>query len=160
GIEEDEDAESLESRVFDGAADALPDDDVEPPAGTVDPRLSDLITGAERLSGQSGDPKLKVLTEHRSELIADGFNPVVFCRYIATAHYLGRQLEGKFKDMTVSVVTGEITSDERKEKVDLLGDAERRLLIATDCLSEGINLQEHFDAVVHYDLSWNPTRHE
>src|SRR6185503_16402297 len=27
-------------------------------------------------------------------------------------------------------------------------------------LSEGINLQEHFDAVVHYDLSWNPTRHE
>jgi superfamily II DNA/RNA helicase len=34
------------------------------------------------------------------------------------------------------------------------------VLIATDCLSEGINLQEHFDAVVHYDLSWNPTRHE
>jgi len=29
-----------------------------------------------------------------------------------------------------------------------------------DCLSEGINLQEHFDSVVHYDLSWNPTRHE
>ena len=28
------------------------------------------------------------------------------------------------------------------------------------CLSEGVNLQEHFDAVVHYDLSWNPTRHE
>jgi SNF2 family DNA or RNA helicase len=34
------------------------------------------------------------------------------------------------------------------------------VLVATDCLSEGINLQEHFDAVVHYDLSWNPTRHE
>jgi superfamily II DNA/RNA helicase len=41
-----------------------------------------------------------------------------------------------------------------------LGEAERRLLIATDCLSEGVNLQEHFSAVVHYDLSWNPTRHE
>ena len=27
-----------------------------------------------------------------------------------------------------------------------------RMLVATDCLSEGINLQEHFDAVVHYDL--------
>ena len=34
------------------------------------------------------------------------------------------------------------------------------MLVATDCLSEGINLQDHFDAVVHYDLSWNPTRHE
>ena len=34
------------------------------------------------------------------------------------------------------------------------------MLVATDCLSEGINLQDHFDAVLHYDLSWNPTRHE
>jgi hypothetical protein len=57
-------------------------------------------------------------------------------------------------------VTGELTSGEREEKVERLGDAERRLLVATDCLSEGINLQDHFDAVVHYDLSWNPTRHE
>jgi hypothetical protein len=62
--------------------------------------------------------------------------------------------------VTVDVVTGELTSDERKEKVELLGEAERRVLVATDCLSEGINLQEHLDAVVHYDLSWNPTRHE
>src|SRR5690606_23041059 len=50
--------------------------------------------------------------------------------------------------------------DERKERVELLGDEERRVLVATDCLSEGVNLQDHFDAVVHYDLSWNPTRHE
>lgn len=163
GTEEDEDPDvddGLESRVFDGAADTLPDDDVEPPAGTDDPALNDLIAQAEHLAGQSGDPKLKVLTDHLSELIADGFNPVVFCRYISSAHYLGRQLEGKFKNVTVGVVTGELTSDERKEKVDVLGDAERRVLIATDCLSEGVNLQEHFDAVVHYDLSWNPTRHE
>ena len=35
-----------------------------------------------------------------------------------------------------------------------------RVLIATDCLSEGINLQDGFTAVLHYDLAWNPTRHE
>ena len=35
-----------------------------------------------------------------------------------------------------------------------------RILVATDCLSEGINLQDWFDAVIHYDLSWNPTRHQ
>ena len=34
------------------------------------------------------------------------------------------------------------------------------MLVATDCLSEGINLQQDFNAVIHYDLSWNPTRHE
>ncbi len=160
GIEEAEDVDALESRVFDGAADSLPEDDVEPPAGTDDPALDALIMQAERLAGQAGDPKLKVLTDHLSELIADGFNPVVFCRYIATAHYLGRQLTGKFKNVTVGVVTGELTADERRDKVEFLGDAERRVLIATDCLSEGVNLQEHFDAIVHYDLSWNPTRHE
>ena len=37
---------------------------------------------------------------------------------------------------------------------------ERYVLVCTDCLSEGINLQQYFDAVVHYDLAWNPTRHE
>lgn len=34
------------------------------------------------------------------------------------------------------------------------------MLVATDCLSEGVNLQENFTAVVHYDLPWNPNRLE
>ena len=32
--------------------------------------------------------------------------------------------------------------------------------MATDCLSEGVNLQEFFNAVIHYDLPWNPNRLE
>jgi superfamily II DNA or RNA helicase len=152
--------EDFEARVFDGAADALSDDDVEPPAGSENAALSSLIEQAESLAGQTGDPKLKVLTEHIAKLLADGFSPVIFCRYIATAHYLGKHLTEKFKDTTISIVTGELTSAERKERVDELGDSERRVLVATDCLSEGVNLQDNFDAVIHYDLSWNPTRHE
>ena len=35
-----------------------------------------------------------------------------------------------------------------------------RVLVATDCLSEGINLQHAFNAVLHYDLPWNPNRLE
>ena len=57
-------------------------------------------------------------------------------------------------------MTGELASEEREERVASLGEFDRRLLVATDCLSEGINLQGYFNAVVHYDLSWNPTRHE
>jgi ERCC4-related helicase len=158
---DDEGAEDeLEGRVFDGAADALPDDDVEPPVGADDPALKGLIEQAEGLSGQAGDPKLKALTDHLGKLIGEGFNPVVFCRYIATAHYLEAHFKEKFKDVSVKAVTGALTSAERVQKVAALGEAEHRLLIATDCLSEGVNLQEHFDAVIHYDLSWNPTRHE
>ncbi|MBK8999592.1 MAG: DEAD/DEAH box helicase [Myxococcales bacterium] len=160
GLEDETDEDEIEARVFDGAADALPDDDVEPPAAGEEAVLAGLIAQAEELAGQAGDPKLKLLTDHLVELTKEGFNPVVFCRYIATAHYLGEHLAGKLKNVTVDVVTGELTSDQRREKIDSLGDAERRLLVATDCLSEGVNLQDHFDAVVHYDLSWNPTRHE
>jgi len=160
GLEDESAEDELESRVFDGAADSLPDDDVEPPAAGEEAILEKLIAQAEELAGAAGDPKLRALSDHLAELIKEGFNPVVFCRYIATAHYLGKHLAGKFTDVTVDVITGELTNIERKEKVDALGDAERRLLVATDCLSEGVNLQDHLDAVVHYDLSWNPTRHE
>lgn len=160
GLQSPEEEEALEDHLFDGGADALLEDDIEPPAASDDPALKKLIKQAESLSGQSGDPKLKLLTGHLGELVKDGFNPVVFCRYIATAHYLGRHLKGQLKDVSVAVVTGELTADERKEKVALLGEGEQRLLITTDCLSEGVNLQDSFDAVVHYDLSWNPTRHE
>lgn len=160
GLDDETAEDDVQAHVFDGAADALPDDDVEPPAATDDKTLAALITQAEELAGQAGDPKLKLLTDHVVELVKEGFNPVVFCRYIATAHYLGQHLGAKMKNVTVGVVTGELTSDERKEKVELLGDAAQRVLVATDCLSEGVNLQDHFDAVVHYDLSWNPTRHE
>jgi hypothetical protein len=60
-------------------------------------------------------------------------------------------------------VTGELTPEEREERIErFAAEAEDRVpvLIATDCLSEGVNLQQHFTAVVHYDLVWNPTRHE
>lgn len=155
------DDDALGDRVFDGAADQLDDDDVEPPVATEDPALATLIGQAEKLASAAGDPKLALLTEHVKKLLDEGFNPVVFCRYIATARYVAKHLKERFKAVSVGVVTGEITSDERREQVETLGDSEsQRVLVATDCLSEGINLQEHFDAVVHYDLSWNPTRHE
>lgn len=152
--------DEVEAQVFDGDADALPDDDIAPPAISDDKALATLIALADELTGLVGDPKLKLLTDHVADLVKEGFNPVIFCRYIATAHYLGQHLGSKFKNVTVGVVTGELTADERKERVELLGDAEQRISVATDCLSEGVNLQDHFDAVVHYDLSWNPTRHE
>ena len=160
GIATDLDEDEIEARVFDGAAEAMPDDDVEPPAAGEEAVLAGLIRKAETLAGQASDPKLKALTDHVMQLVKDGFSPVVFCRYIATAHYLEEHLAAKLKGTTVGVVTGELTSDERKEKVATLGEAEPRVLVATDCLSEGVNLQDAFDAVVHYDLSWNPTRHE
>jgi len=148
-------------RVMDGLDDALSTDDIEPAAQTEDSaRLQDLIAAAENLAGAANDPKLAKLADHLQTLVKEGFHPVVFCRYIATAHYLAEFLRGKFKKVSVKAVTGELTPGEREAAVAELGDSEQRILVATDCLSEGINLQGLFTAVVHYDLSWNPTRHE
>lgn len=150
-----------EERVLDGLDDALSADDIEPAAQTEDTaRLRELIAAAERLAGPGNDPKLEKLQAHLQSLLKDGFLPVVFCRYIATAHYLADFLRAKFKDVTIKAVTGEFTPGEREAAVEELGDSDKRILVATDCLSEGINLQSLFTAVVHYDLSWNPTRHE
>lgn len=160
GLEDEIDEAQLEARVFDGAEDALEDDDVEPAAGGDDPALAALIEQAESLVAKKDDAKLRTLVTHVKQLLDEGFSPVVFCRFIATAHFLEEVLSATFKKVTVKAVTGELSSHQREEAVDALGKAETRLLVATDCLSEGINLQEHFDAVVHYDLSWNPTRHE
>ena len=148
-------------RVLDGTDDALSTDDIEPGAQTEDgQRLQALMASAAALAGQQNDPKFAKLQEHLALLLKDGFQPVVFCRYIATAHYLASALQEKFKSVTVKAVTGELTPDERESAVEQLGESESRVLVATDCLSEGINLQGLFTAVVHYDLSWNPTRHE
>jgi hypothetical protein len=40
---------------------------------------------------------------------------------------------------------------------DLAGEGEIELLIATDCISEGQNLQD-CDCLVNYDIHWNPVR--
>ncbi len=126
-------------------------------------RLIRFAARAADLHGKD-DPKLQALLPLLEELLRDGFNPIVYCRYIATANYLARQLDGRLKvqggAVRVLAVTGERSEEEREALIDELSHAPRRLLVATDCLSEGINLQHAFDAVVHYDLPWNPNRLE
>tara|TARA_R110001583_G_scaffold194614_1_gene365958 strand:- start:12324 stop:15122 length:2799 start_codon:yes stop_codon:yes gene_type:complete len=149
-----------DERLYDGEADDLSGSDIEPPAQLDSSHLQNLINDAQRLSGKAGDPKLAALIQHLEEQIKAGFSPVVFCRYIATSHYVAEHLRQHFPKALVESITGELTPDERRDRVDAMDENEQRILVATDCLSEGINLQHLFTSVVHYDLAWNPTRHE
>lgn len=119
-------------------------------------RLADM---AESLMGEE-DSKLKQCIPHIKKLVDDGYSPIVFCRFIPTAEYVAEELRRKLPRCTVDAVTGLLPPEERELRVSQLAESERRVLVCTDCLSEGINLQNHFNAVIHYDLSWNPTRHE
>jgi superfamily II DNA or RNA helicase len=122
-------------------------------------RLHAYAREADALSGNS-DAKLGRLITQVRELLADGYAPIVFCRFIPTAEYVAEHLRTALRGVEIAAVTGTLPPDEREARVHTLGEADKRVLVATDCLSEGINLQERFDAVIHYDLSWNPTRHE
>lgn len=149
-----------DERLHDGEADDLSASDIEPPAQLDNQALQGLIEKAEKLSGKRGDPKLSALIQHIKALVDGGFHPVIFCRYVATAHYVAEHLRQHFPNATIESVTGELTPEERRFAVEEMEDSNQRILVATDCLSEGINLQHLFTAVVHYDLAWNPTRHE
>ena len=134
-------------------------DDVEVPAPELG-RIEDLLQQARALMQKGEDPKLDMLKSALKSLLKDRYHPIIFCQYISTAEYVAAALRECFPKYTVHAVTGKLSPAERAEEVQLLFEHEKRILVATNCLSEGINLQNGFDAVVHYDLAWNPTRHE
>ena len=116
------------------------------------------------LGNIKSDQKLAAASLIIEDWVTDGFNPVIFCRYIATANYLGKQLlphlKKKYPKLDLQVITSELPDELRKQCIAEMGKSGMRVLIATDCLSEGINLQEGFTGVLHYDLPWNPNRLE
>ncbi|MGW0435515.1 DEAD/DEAH box helicase [Micromonospora sp. NPDC003197] len=135
--------------------------------GSGGARLAALADRAAQLEGPDEDRKLAALISHVKDLLKEGYRPIVFCRYIPTADYVAEHLGDKLgKKTVVRAVTGTLSPQQRLQRIeDLAAQAgndpgSRHVLVATDCLSEGVNLQHHFDAVVHYDLAWNPTRHD
>ena len=176
------DADALEGMDTAPGAETSPDG----AEGAKHDRLLELAERAEALEGPEKDRKLKELVKHLKGLLEEGYNPIVFCRYIDTAEYVAAHLDGRLNGRvsgtrpgwktTVKHVTGKLSPQQRVERIEELaeeaaaeaaraavdeeGTGARRVLVATDCLSEGVNLQHYFDAVVHYDLAWNPTRHD
>jgi len=171
---EEELADDLEAMatlaVLDGAEEEFSAEEAAPGADLAHAAdaalLRDLIERSDRLRGKAHDPKLKQLLKELKALLAEGFRPVIFCRFRPTAHYLAEQLEEELPKRAhlVMAVTGDLPPEERVERIrelqNELANGKVPVLVATDCLSEGIDLQHTFDAVVHYDLCWNPTRHE
>ena len=159
----------VDSADEDQAADYVPavnlDDSDDRASSNENRRLNAFLRRADALAGPEHDSKVSEAISAVSELLNDGYHPIVYCRFIQTAYYvaeqLGHQLQSDYPGLRVSAVTGnDGDSEQRKEIVLDLAQHPARVLVATDCLSEGVNLQDHYDAVVHYDLPWNPNRLE
>ena len=123
--------------------------------------LKELQQQAIELRGSPEDYKTGAAIKIIKDWIKEDFAPIVFCHYIATAHYVADILRKELpKNIHVEAITSELADEQRKERIEIMGKNQLRVLVATDCLSEGINLQEYFTAVLHYDLPWNPNRIE
>lgn len=151
-----EDSDTVEALDFTPGSDASQEID-----RSVKDKLRALAKEAEKLEGTK-DSKLQGAIDLIKELLDKGHNPIVFCRFIETANYVAEHLRDALKRQKAEVIaiTGQLPPKEREARIEQLAEFETRVLVCTDCLSEGVNLQKSFDAVLHYDLSWNPTRHE
>lgn len=141
--------------------DFSPGSDTEDGAEATRRKLLEFARRAEGITAEV-DHKLRGAVHEIKALLKDGFQPVVFCRFVDTANYVAAQLRESLPDrVRVESVTGLLPPSEREARIaGLVAERGEYVLVCTDCLSEGVNLQRHFNAVLHYDLAWNPTRHE
>ena len=118
------------------------------------------------------DPKLAAL---KALLMSSTSKKVaIFTGYADTGRYLVSKLTddeaGRGGRSLVAVIGDELDSDARERRIEQFApasvtgdptftppDGERDLLIATDVISEGQNLQQA-QAVISYDMPWNPQR--
>lgn len=129
-------------------------------------KFRSFISTLREIKEKNQDNKVAELAKSVEFTLNSSYNPIVFCQYIQTAEYckdyIAKQLAGnkKYKDVTIEVITSRLTDEDRKMKIDELSKTPRHVLVCTDCLSEGVNLQTGFNCIIHYDLPWNPNRME
>ncbi|HWD12209.1 MAG TPA: helicase-related protein [Pseudochrobactrum sp.] len=147
-------------------------------------RLATLLSAARSVSAER-DAKLSALKELITRKIKAPINGenrkiLLFTAFADTANYLYREL-AEWARATLGINTAVVTgagankttlqslrsdmssilsafSPRSKERPpELVGEGEIELLIGTDCISEGQNLQD-CDFLVNYDIHWNPVR--
>jgi superfamily II DNA or RNA helicase len=150
-----------------------------------DIHILEQLLGYAREITPDRDEKLKVLKSIIEEKVANPFNAgnrkiLIFSAFADTVSYLYDQLSQPLADelgLECAMVTGDVAkthslklkratfdtvlahfspvSKELAEKG--LKEGEIDILFATDCISEGQNLQD-CDCLVNYDIHWNPVR--
>ena len=147
-------------------------------------RLATLLSSARQV-GAARDAKLAALRDAIVQKCRQPLNPgnrkaIVFTAFADTAHYLFEHLSpwalqelglhtalvtGAGRNQTTlpnvrKDLAGILTAFAPRSKerpAELAAEGEIDLLIATDCISEGQNLQD-CDTLINYDIHWNPVR--
>lgn len=128
-----------------------------------------MLMEESRRFDSSRDDKLRKLTQLLTKTMPDE-KVMIFTEFADTARYIVRELKA-------AGVTGvaELDSGSKEKRADVIrrfspyyngsssedllqrGEHEIRVLIATDVLAEGLNLQDA-TKLINYDIHWNPVR--
>jgi hypothetical protein len=129
--------------------------------------LNQMSQMAFDLTGYSNDVKLNFFYNNiLTDLIQKTKKIIIFTRYIDTADYLAVQLKElvntkkMLQGFEIEEIIGTEPVHKRQEKLNTFVGYQKGILIATDCISEGMDLQYAANAVVNYELTWNPNRLE
>lgn len=151
-----------------------------------DKEILQLLLDEAKAVDESRDAKLlelkKTIISKSQNPINDGNNKIIiFTAFADTANYLYKNLsnwalsdlnlhsalvtgsganqctiKGLDKDLN-NILTHFSPISKEREKIDPDATTQIDILIATDCISEGQNLQD-CDSLVNYDIHWNPVR--
>ena len=176
-------AVDLQGDLFgDDVSDALLDEDVE----ALDPaaydigrilrdtgqdivQIGDFLEELEKFQPKQDKKLQRLLKLLRDDPVMSRQKVIVFTEYATTARYLSEQLRDAgisgveeidgASGRVADVVTRFAPYYNGTSSADLAakGKLEIRVLIATDVLAEGLNLQDA-TRLVNYDLHWNPVR--
>lgn len=147
--------------------------------------LTELAEAAKKVDVER-DAKLKLVKQAITDKINKPLNQnnkkvIIFTAFADTAQYLYADLAswaqkelgihsalvtgGGTNKTTLTGIGSELNTilttfspvSKERDKIDPDATAEIDLLIATDCISEGQNLQD-CDTLINYDIHWNPVR--
>lgn len=143
--------------------------------------LEEIYRDAQKILNEDRDEKIKELEDLISNKVENTpYNQgnrkvIIFTAFADTAEYIYTKLSKKLlsKDIYTACVTGKgidttnknidkdfnsvlcVFSPKSKMKKSIPANQEIDILIGTDCISEGQNLQD-CDTVINFDIQWNP----
>ncbi len=133
-------------------------------------QLAEFLNDLQDFEPARDDKLQKLIAMLRTDPSLSRHKVLIFTEYMATARYLAAELKKAGiapldqVDSASARDRGEIITDfspyyneSSSSQLALAGRNETRVLISTDVLSEGLNLQDA-TLLINYDLHWNPVR--
>ncbi len=123
-----------------------------------DQKLLQEVSDKIEFIGPKDDAKLNELKKRLLPLSKEG-QIIIFTYFTDTLDYIHQQVSKskEFGKLNIVKISGKTGGKEREKIVNEFLEKKIDVLMSTDILSEGMNLQSA-KIVINYDLHWNPTR--